>query len=247
MTSNAPTKCCTIGVLHEGTPTGEIKAIGETPTYFAYPPSRSTEYAVLILTDVIGYTSTNVQLVADQFAANGYFVVMPDLFHGDPVKLNRDPGYDIMKWLEGHPADIVDPVVEEVLAAMKKDYGVKKIGAVGHCFGAKYAIRFLSAAVSCAYVAHPAFVTSEELRAVKGPLSISACEHDDSFTVEKRYESEAILREVGVPYQINLFSHADHGFSVRSDMSIRAIRWAKEQAFVQAVQWLDEHLKRDSQ
>ncbi|KAH0563461.1 hypothetical protein GP486_001979, partial [Trichoglossum hirsutum] len=110
-----------------------------------------------------------------------------------------------------------------------------------------YAIRSLPSAVSCAYVAHPSYVTSDEVRAIRGPLSITACEIDDFFTVEKRQETEAILRKIGVPYQINLFSHVRHGFTVRGDVSVRVNRWSKEQAFFQAVQWFDEHLKRDDQ
>ncbi|KAI9772099.1 MAG: hypothetical protein M1840_001387 [Geoglossum simile] len=138
---------------------------------------------------------------------------------------------------------MVDPIVKEVLATMKQDYGVEKIGAVGYCFGAKYAIRFLPSDIACAYIAHPAHVGPEELRAIKGPLSITACEIDDVFTVEQRHKSEAILREIDVPYQINLFSKVTHGFTVRGDPSVRIIRWSKEQAFYQAVQWFDEYLK----
>lgn len=92
------------------------------------------------------------------------------------------------------------------------------------------------------YVAHPSFVEEEELEAITGPLSISAAETDSIFPAEKRHKSEEILQKVGHPYQINLFSGVTHGFAVRCDLSIRAHRWAKEQAFVQAVQWFDEHL-----
>jgi dienelactone hydrolase len=51
---------------------------------------------------VIGHCFINAQLIADQFAANGYLVVMPDLFGGDPIPLNRPDGFDLMKWLNGH-------------------------------------------------------------------------------------------------------------------------------------------------
>jgi dienelactone hydrolase len=41
---------------------------------------------------------TCVARIADQFAANGYFVVMPDLYEGDAVSLDRPEDFDIMAW-----------------------------------------------------------------------------------------------------------------------------------------------------
>lgn len=53
MASNAPGQCCTVGVKHEGSPTGEMKKIGDIETYFAYPKDKKTDNAILILTDVL--------------------------------------------------------------------------------------------------------------------------------------------------------------------------------------------------
>jgi dienelactone hydrolase len=87
---------------------------------------------------VIGHRFINAQLIADQLAANGYFVVMPDLFHGDPVLLNRPAGFDLMAWLKGppgHPPSRVEPVIQAVLKEMKSNLGCKRVGAIGYCFG----------------------------------------------------------------------------------------------------------------
>lgn len=105
--------------------------------YIAKPADNSTKKAILIVTDVIGHGFINAQLIADQFAANGYFVVMPDLFHGDPVLLNRPSGFDLMTWLQGHLAPTVDPIVESVVKELRMS-GYGKIGAVGYCFGVRY-------------------------------------------------------------------------------------------------------------
>ncbi|TKA80717.1 hypothetical protein B0A49_01120 [Cryomyces minteri] len=235
MASNQPAKCCTVGVKHEGESKGEIKNIGDTPTYFSYPDNKSTQNAILILTDVIGYEFINAQLIADQFAANGYFVVMPDLFHGDPVKMNGPPDFDIMAWLKGsdskpgHLPDRVDPVVEAVLKEMRGPLSCKRIGGEGK--------------LDAGYTAHPSFVDAEELKGIQGPLSISAAETDQIFPAEKRRESEDILQGMKVPYQINLFSDVEHGFAVRCDLNEKRQKFAKEQAFLQAVQWFDEYIK----
>jgi dienelactone hydrolase len=70
----------------------------------------------------------------------------------------------------------------------------------------------------------------------------SFTEIDEIFSTHLRHKSEAILAEVGVPYQINLFSGVAHGFTVRADLSVPNAKFAKEQAFVQAVAWFEHHL-----
>lgn len=90
----------------------------------------------------------------------------------------------------------------------------QKIGGVGYCFGAKYVVRHLqpySGKFDSGYIAHPSFVSAEELCAIKGPLAIAAAETDAIFPSEKRHESEHILRETGQSYQINLYSGTSHG------------------------------------
>lgn len=109
--------------------------------------------------------------------------------------------------------------------------------------GAKYTIRFLEGkGVDVGYVAHPSFVEESELAAIQGPLSIAAAETDQIFSAEKRHKSEEILVKTKQPYQINLYNGVAHGFSVRCDTNKKVEKFAKEQAFLQAVNWFDEYL-----
>ncbi|SMQ48659.1 unnamed protein product [Zymoseptoria tritici ST99CH_3D1] len=251
MASNPPGKCCSIGVKHEGEAKGELKDIGNINTYFSYPESRDTSHGILLLPDVLGQKFINVQLIADQFAANGYFTVVPDLFEGDPVSLNPPEGFDIMKWLTtsgpsgGHTYKQVDPIVEAVIKEMKTNLGVKKLGSVGYCFGAKYVARFMTGGkgIDVGFMAHPSFVEEDEIKALTGPLSIAAAETDQIFPAEKRRATEDILKGMKIPYQISLYSDVEHGFAVRADVSKKPNKFAKEAAFLQAVAWFDEFLK----
>ncbi|KUJ06765.1 alpha/beta-hydrolase [Mollisia scopiformis] len=251
MASNPPSTCCTVGVKHEGQPVGKSIKIGSTEAYVAEPTGKTVhkDTAILFLPDVIGIWQ-NSQLMADQYAANGYFTLMPDLFNGDPLTLNRPDGFDFMAWLNKgtggnnpHTYEAVDPIVEKSIKYLQEQ-GYKKIGAVGYCFGAKYVARFMAKGkgIEVGYMAHPSFVDEDELAAIAGPLSISAAETDEIFPAEKRHKSEIILVETKQPYQINLFSGVVHGFSVRCDVSKKHEKFAKEKAFLQAVQWFDEHL-----
>jgi len=253
MASHAPSQCCTVGVKHEGKSTGELKTVAGTETYVATPSPSSAhkDTAILLLTDVIGHRFVNVQLIADQFAANGYLTIAPDLFQGDPIQLNRPEGFSLQDWMTGthsgkaHTPKEIDPVVEAAVKYLRQDLGVKRIGAVGYCIGAKYVVRFSGhgQGIDVGYVAHPSLVENDELDKIQGPLSIAAAIVDQIFPAKKRHETETILQEVGRPWQINLYSGVEHGFAVRADIGNKEAKFAKEQAFYQAIQWFDTWLK----
>ena len=97
--------------------------------------------------------------------------------------------------------------------------------------------------IDVGYVAHPSFVDADEIKALTGPFSIAAAETDQIFPAEKRRETEDLLKEMSIPYQISLYSDVEHGFAVRADTSKASVKFAKEAAFLQAVTWFDEFLK----
>ena len=66
MASHPPGSCCYRGVKHEGKAVGKIEKVGDIETYFSFPEDKSTDTAILILTDAIGHESINAQLIADQ-------------------------------------------------------------------------------------------------------------------------------------------------------------------------------------
>lgn len=65
---------------------------------------------------------------------------------------------------------------------------------------------------------------------------------DEIFTTEQRQETEAKLAQNKATYQINLFGGMEHGFAVRGDMEDPKQKFAKEQAFYQAITWFKEYL-----
>ncbi|KAJ5976228.1 hypothetical protein N7481_009935 [Penicillium waksmanii] len=216
----------------------------ELNTYITYPKDKSADKAVLFLTDIFGIFP-NAQLLADEFANNGFLTVIPDLFEGDQISVkDMESGKaDLPAWLPKHQPGNIDPIIEKTIKYMRETLNVKKIAAVGYCFGGKYVTRYLKPGqIDVGYSAHPSFVTHEELGAIKGPFSIAAAETDSIFTTQLRHESEETLIKAGQPWQINLFSGVAHGFAVRGDLNDKTQKWAKEQAFCQAVVWFNQYL-----
>lgn len=142
--------------------------------------------------------------------------------------------------------ETVDPIIASVIDEMRNNMGVKRLGGVGYCFGGKYVCRWLrEAGLDAGFVAHPSFVDADEVKGVTGPLSIAAAEIDEIFTVEKRHETEEILRGLTVPWEMLLYSGVEHGFAVKGHMSTNRARFAKEQVFGQAVTWFEEYVKEE--
>jgi dienelactone hydrolase len=203
---------------------------------------------LLYLPDVLGIYE-NSKLLADEFAANGYITLLIDYFGGHPIELNNFAGVNIVDWVahghdgaSPHTPKELDPIVKDAISYMKNDLGVKHLGAIGYCFGAKYVLRHYASGVEAGYIAHPSWAEDHEVAGITGPLSIAAAETDTVFTVELRHKSEEILKGTGQPYEIRLYSHVEHGFAVKKDAKTKAERWAKEQSLRQAVTFFDEWL-----
>ncbi|RYP91961.1 hypothetical protein DL770_001935 [Monosporascus sp. CRB-9-2] len=221
------------------------------------------EDAILLFTDAMGITFENNKLLADSFAANGYFVVMPDLFRGDAVPMDRPRNWSQTAWFRNRLPSDVGPVVRVVLREMQGS-GYRTIAGVGYSIGNKYLSRFLrSGYLHAGFMAHPTWVEEEDILSIERPVSIAFAGKpgpwrrpilrtgeltgdiggDGYVNRLQRQEIEMMLTEAKVPFQTTLFSDVPHGFAVRHIHDKRYNKFAKEQVFLQAVQWLDFYIK----
>lgn len=133
------------------------------PGDFPHTPSR----LLLLLTGGTGIKSTNNQIQADRFAAEGFLVLMPDMFAGDTapgagstgipdsgasvleqVKLKAvevTKSFFVDMWLARVTPDKVMPILHKVIEAARDEYAdsVKNgegIYAAGYCVGGRFVL-----------------------------------------------------------------------------------------------------------
>ena len=152
-------------------PTGELTKYADVDVYVSKPSDypHAPSKLLLFLTNGTGVHSVNNQVQADKFASEGFVVVMPDQFHGDPAPNSAtDPNtvtpaspsfiekvkmgvaetaksFMIDMWLARHTPEKVLPLLHKVLDTAKDEFAdaVANGGgvyAVGYCVGARYVL-----------------------------------------------------------------------------------------------------------
>jgi len=150
--------------------TGEISKIADVEVYITKPSDypHSPSKLLIFLSSGTGIYSTNNQIQADMFAKEGFLVVMPDQFGGDPAPNSGDPNtaqeespsvieqvklraaetvqsFMLDMWLARQTPEKVMPLLQKVVDGAKEEFAdaVANGGgvyAVGYCFGAKYVL-----------------------------------------------------------------------------------------------------------
>ena len=71
---------CVSGSVHGGTPQGTETNLGDISAYVV--GDEGAARIIVIGVDVFGWRFVNTRLLADEYAAHGFRVVVPDLFSG---------------------------------------------------------------------------------------------------------------------------------------------------------------------
>ncbi|CAK5268067.1 unnamed protein product, partial [Mycena citricolor] len=190
--------------------------------------------AILFLTDVFGLPLVNNKLLADDFARNGFKTYVPDLFAGDSV--NPDAmttgTFNREEWSPNHTQEKTRPIIDKLMTALEAQ-GVTRFAAVGYCFGGRYVFDLaFDHKIAAAAVAHPSRLqTPADLEkyaaTATAPLLINSCTVDKQFPVEAAIQADEILKGFAPGYKREHFEGCTHGFAVRGDMSIPAVKAGK--------------------
>ncbi|KAK1417005.1 hypothetical protein QVD17_26127 [Tagetes erecta] len=231
---SGPECCENPPVISSGAEAGELLQIASLNAYVSGNPGSKS--AVIFVSDVFGYEAPKLRQLADKVASAGYYAVVPDFFHGDPLASFSDSE----NWLKKHSpvqaAEFAKPVIQAL-----KEKGITKIGAAGFCWGAKVVVELAkNAEIQVAALLHPSRVTLDDIKGVKIPIGIFGAEIDQRSPPELIKEFEAALVANEVNHFVKIYPGAAHGWTCRyNDEDEAAVKRARE-AHQDLVDWFQK-------
>ncbi|KAL2146587.1 hypothetical protein VTI28DRAFT_3478 [Corynascus sepedonium] len=254
--------CCLRSSLWEGTPTGtETKLAGvPNPTYVARPPpgtSSSRRVAILYIHDLLGWTFPNARLLADAYAREADATVfLPDFFGGEiipaePVLAGRFDEIDLEGFTRRNARAVREPEVVAFARALRASGEFDAVAAIGFCYGGWAAFRLAAREfaasdgrplVDCISVAHPTWLTEQDVEEAVVPVQMLAPEVDMMYSAELKTFTFATLQKNGRPFDYQHFPGVEHGALVRGSEKHKGEKEAMVRAKNAAVAWFRQWL-----
>ncbi|KAL9612809.1 MAG: hypothetical protein Q9167_002592 [Letrouitia subvulpina] len=274
--------CCLSGAVHDGKPTGREDTIGGLQTYISEPATGSKKKSIVFITDVFGWQFPNVRLLADEYAKAGFYAYIPDILNGDALpheflqtiepSLKEQETLGVAgkaknaaivaatlgTWLPKHREGVTRPLIDGFVNTVRMTPGTDKVGAIGFCFGGRYAVLQAHGqskdasgssvgsvgGVDAAYACHPSLVTIPgDFEPVSVPLSMAQGTRDSLLDMASVGKIQDILaQKTQVPHEIRLYEDQVHGFTLRSDWSNEKDKKAMDDATQQGIEWFEKYL-----
>ncbi|XP_028058804.1 endo-1,3;1,4-beta-D-glucanase-like isoform X2 [Camellia sinensis] len=190
-----------------------------------------------------GYEAPNLRKLANKVAAEGFLVVVPDFFYGEPFNLNN-PNMDRESWRKAHGVDKGFEDAKPVISALRSK-GVTSIGAAGFCWGGVVVVKLARTdEIQAAVVLHPGCITEDEIKEVKCPISILGAEIDQVSPPEQLKQfGEILSAKPGIDSFVKIFPGVSHGWSVRYDIGNESAVKSAEESHGDMLSWFKKYVK----
>ncbi|KAK7264538.1 hypothetical protein RJT34_32147 [Clitoria ternatea] len=229
-------------ILNGSSGAGYVANFGGVSSYII--GSHLSLLAIVLVSDVYGYKTPNLRKIADKVAAAGYFVVVPDFFHGDPFDRNNT-NRPMPVWIKDHQPDKGVETAKPIIEALKRQ-GVSAIGAAGFCWGGKTVVDLAnSGEIQVAVLSHPTYVTVDDIERINIPIAILGGQNDTAFPPAKLHQFAQILnaKKPKVDSYAKVFPNVAHGWTLRYGPNDPKAVKAAEEAHKDMLNWFDKHLK----
>jgi carboxymethylenebutenolidase len=213
--------------------------------WVVYPERRERAAVVVVIHEVFGLTSW-IRSIADQFAADGFIAIAPDLLTGK-TKIHPDSAgsdaRDIIRTL--NPDDVHRQLAAVGQYGMRLPAALPRYGVVGFCWGGaasfQHAVRSpagLGAAVVY-YGSSPEDLST--VASIRVPV-LGLYGSDDARVNRTVPPADSAMRALGKPFTHHTYEGAGHGFLRAQDGKEGANMAATRQAWPATLAFFRRHL-----
>ena len=209
-----------------------------------YSVNEQSRHVVIYGTDIFGYRFVNNRQNADQIAAGGFHVVIPDMFGGGAVTdediKSKGAVWLQTEWFASYSQQQTVDKLEAVAQAIKDEGKADSVQAIGYCYGTYGVLHLYQKELATAgMVAHPTGFNKDNVAQCNQPTLFNCAQADHRFTPDIRQHWEQTLRTNNVPCKFVDYPGTQHGFAVRDDGSEVGVA-ARQRAIEETVAWLKQ-------
>ncbi|KAG2371249.1 uncharacterized protein HKW66_Vig0214230 [Vigna angularis] len=199
-------------ILNASSGVGYVTNIAGVNTYVTGSPLAIL--AIVLVSDVYGFKPPLLRKIADKVANHGYFVAVPDFFHGEPY--NRDnASRPFTPWLNDHDPGKGIETAKPVIEALKRK-GASAVGVAGFCWGG---------------VEVPIAILGAEHDSLSPPKLLNQFK-------------QVLNAKPEIDSYVKIFANVSHGWTVRYDPNDPKAVKAAGKAHKIMINWFDKHLKK---
>ena len=190
----------------------EFKANGRTTNGYLARPTAPRGHGILVIQEYWGLVD-HIKDIADRFAAEGFFALAPDLYHGEKAKSPDDAGKLMMALNIAETAKDLRGAADALIAV--EGVSPKQVGIVGFCMGGQLALYGACefperiAAVADFYGIHPK--VKLRIDNLGAPVLAHFALRDKSTPEERARDLVQQLEKAGKQVEAH-FYNADHAF-----------------------------------
>jgi carboxymethylenebutenolidase len=214
----------------------------ECSGYYVEAPAGKNAPALVVIQEWWG-VNDHIKSVADRYAAQGFRVLVPDLYRGK-VGLDAKEAEHLMSGL-----NFGDAASQDIRGAVQYlKQGGSKVGVSGYCMGG--ALTILAAVfvpevdAAVAWYGFPPLEYVDASR-IKAPLMGHFAIHDGFFKIEQVDQLEQKLNAAGVPYTFHRYD-AGHAFAsddpIIGTVGLEKNAAAADLAWSRTLEFLGQHL-----
>ncbi|KAJ0969524.1 hypothetical protein J5N97_022401 [Dioscorea zingiberensis] len=178
---------------------------------------NNNSIGLLLLSDVFGFEDSSTRDFAYRIACNGYNVLVPDMFQGNPWKL----GHPIEQWLAKQPPERVARDINMAVKWLTDEFtaaGIsQKLGIIGFCYGGGRLIETLArdkqAIFGTAVCFYGTRMNTNIAKDVKVPVLFVCGDNDHLCPVSELRELEKIIKGS----KVVIYNGRGHGFAHRPE------------------------------